>query len=63
LFSSATMTDINQIREAEVAGARTELIMEADKEDAILLVSFLANELETRLNKLGAILEITSYHR
>ncbi|HEX6281315.1 MAG TPA: cache domain-containing protein [Nitrososphaera sp.] len=58
--SPSTIADLNQTQEAEVAGARTELIMEADKEDAILLVSLLANELETRLNKSGAILEITS---
>jgi hypothetical protein len=64
-WSSTTIVDQNQTQEAEeseAGAAGTESIIEADKEeeDPILLVSLLANELETRINKLGAILEITS---
>ena len=58
LSSSTTMADLNQPEEGAVAG--TESIIEADKEDPTLVVTLLANELETRLNKSGAILEITS---
>jgi hypothetical protein len=61
--SSATMAaDLNQTQEAEEgAFAETESIIEADREeDPISVVSLLANELETRLNKSGAILEVTS---
>ena len=47
--SSTSMADLNQTQ-----------AIEADKKDPILLMSILANELETRINKSGAILEITS---
>jgi hypothetical protein len=64
-WSSTTMADLNQTQagaeEGGVAGAGTESITEgADEEDPTLVISLLANELETRLNKSGAILEITS---
>jgi hypothetical protein len=60
LSSSTTMADLNQPQPEEGAVAGTESIIEADKEDPTLVVTLLANELETRLNKSGAILEITS---
>src|SRR5215218_7029298 len=60
LSSSTTMVDLNQPQPEEGAVAGTESIIEADKEDPTLVVTLLANELETRLNKSGAILEITS---
>jgi hypothetical protein len=47
--SSTSMADLNQTQ-----------AIEADKKDPILLMRILANELETRINKSGAILEITS---
>ncbi len=59
--ASATMADLNQTQTEEAGGAETELITGAEKEeDPILLVSLLANELKTSINKSGAILEITS---
>jgi hypothetical protein len=60
LSSSTTMPDLNQSQPEEGAVAGTESTIEADKEDPTLVVTLLANELETRLNKSGAILEITS---
>ena len=54
------MADLNQTQPEEGSVAGTESIIEADKEDPTLVVTLLANELETRLNKSGAILEITS---
>jgi hypothetical protein len=60
LSSSTTMADLNQPQPEEGAVAGTESIIEADKEDPTLVITLLANELETRLNKSGAILEITS---
>lgn len=56
LSYSTTIASLNQTL---AEGPKTELIMEPDK-DPVLTVNFLANELETRINKSGAILEITS---
>ena len=58
--STTTMADLNQPQPEEGTVAGTESIIEADKEDPTLVVTLLANELETRINKSGAILEITS---
>jgi hypothetical protein len=63
-YSTTSTADLNQTQGSEELGiaAGTESIREADREDSmpLIIVSLLANELETRLNKSGAILEITS---
>ena len=58
-YSSTTTELLNQ---TEVEAAEEERIVDTDlyKNNPLVIVTTLANELETRINKSGAILEITS---
>ena len=60
LSYSTTTTEL--LNQTEVEAAEEERIVDTDlyKNNPLIIVTTLANELETRINKSGAILEITS---
>jgi Cache domain len=59
LSYSTTAEDLNQT-EVEAAEEERTVDMDVCKNNPLVIVNLLANELETRINKSGAILEITS---
>jgi hypothetical protein len=59
LSYSTTAEDLNQT-EVEAAEEERTVDMDVYKNNSLVIVNLLANELETRINKSGAILEITS---